>query len=175
VPKKEENIMKKLDIIKAAVVVTMGEAFAHYGVLPTGALMFGGREAYEKGKFLVVGKDKVYFTNPFGREADIDVTEKFNSILDNLEEADKVDHIEARRRFTQMCREEEIGGVDTATNKVVRSILREKMMQSLSWEEIENILSIYAPWRMECHSRGFLPKKQTTFVGPDVPWEDLPF
>lgn len=167
--------MFKLNLIKATAVVVMGEAIAHYKVLPTGALMFGGREAYEKGKFLVVGKDKVYFTNPFGREADIDVTEKFNSILDSLEEADKVDHIEARRRFTQMCREEEIGGVDTATRKVIRSILREKMMLSLSWQEIENILSVHAPWRMECHSRGFLPKEQKAFVGPDVPEEDLPF
>jgi hypothetical protein len=167
--------MKKLDIIKAAIVIVMGEAIAHYEVLPNGTLMFGGKGAYEEGKFIVVEKGDVRITNPFGRGADIHITDEFCSIVNTLEEVSNLNHIEARRMFVQMCREEEIGGVDTATNKVVRSILREKMMQSLSWEEIENILSIYAPWRMECHSRGFLPKKQTTFVGPDVPWEDLPF
>jgi len=167
--------MFKLNLIKAAVVVMMGEAIAHYEVLPNGALMFGGRHAYEEGKFIIVEDEGVRITNPFGRGADIYITDEFYNIVNALEEASNLDHIEARRRFVQMCREEEIGGVDTAMRKVIRSILREKMMFSLSWQEIENILSIYAPWRMECHSRGFLPKEQKAFVGPDVPEEDLPF
>jgi hypothetical protein len=167
--------MFKLNVIKSAVVIMLGEAIAHYEVRSNGALMFGDKGAYEKGRVLVVAKNKVYFTNPFGEEADIDVTEEFNSIVKDLEEADKADHIEARRRFTKMCREEEIGGTDTPKDAVIRSILREKMMFSLSWQEIENILSVYCPWGMECHSREFLPKEQTAFVGPDVSWGDLPF
>lgn len=167
--------MFKLNLVKAAVVVVLGEAIAHYEVLPNGALMFGGRRAYEQGKFIVVEKGGVRITNPFGRGADIHITDEFYRIVNSLEEVNSLNHIEARRRFVQMCREEKIGEVGTPQDDVVRSILREKMMFSLSWQEIENILSVYAPWRMECHSRGFLPKEPKAFVGPDVPEEDLPF
>lgn len=167
--------MFRLNVLKAAVVVVMGEAIANYEVLPNGALMFGGRRAYEEGKFIVVEKEGVRITNPFGRGADIHITDEFYNIVNALEEVSNLDHIEARRRFVEMCRDEEIGEADTPKDAVIRSILREKMMASLSWQEIENILSLYCPWEMECHSRGFLPKEQTAFVGPDVPWEDLPF
>ena len=167
--------MFKLDVIKSAVVIVMGEAIAHYEVLPNGALMFGGRRAYEEGKFIVVEKDGVRITNPFDRGADIHITDEFYNIVNALEEVSYLDHIEARRRFVQMCREEEIGEVGTPKDAVIRSILRERMMKSLSWQEIENILSLYCPWEMECYSCEFLPKEQKAFVGPDVPWEDLPF
>jgi len=167
--------MFKLDVVKAAIVIILGEAIAHYEVLHSGALMFGGRRAYEEGKFIIVKKGGAYIINPFDRGADVCITDEFYRIVNSLEEANSLNHIEARRKFAQMCREEKIGEVGTPQDDVVRSILREKMMFSLSWQEIENILSVYAPWRMECHSRGFLPKEQKAFLLPDVPEEDLPF
>ena len=128
--------MKKLNVIKAAAVVVMGEAIAHYEVLPTGALMFGGRNAYEQGKFLVVAKNKAYFTNPFGDEPDEDVTLEFNNLVELLEEAEAAEGDAALKLFGRM--QEEIGAADfvdgadlLVEEHVVSTILLVKLLKHL--------------------------------------------
>ena len=137
--------MFKLNVIKAAAVIVMGEAIAHYEVLPTGALMFGDRNAYEQGKFLVVGKDKAYFTNPFGDGPDNDVTEDFNFVMEHLREADAAEGEQAVMLLGKLAvtigNAEFVGGNEAvSTEYAMVGIIAEKLIPEYGWEKVSGLI-----------------------------------
>ena len=176
--------MFKLNLIKAAAVIVMGEAIAHYEVLPTGALMFGGREAYEKGKFLVVGKDKAYFTNPFGDEPDADITLEFNNLVELLEEAEYAEGDAALKLFGRM--QEEIGAADfvdgadlLVEEHVVSTILLVKLVETYSKETVKkfayNCYGLGEDSYVSHRDIDEALEAEVFDLNPLTEWEDLPF
>ncbi len=176
--------MFKLNVIKSAVVILLGEAIAHYEVLPNGALMFGGRNAYEQGKFLVVGKDKVYYTNPFGDEPDKDITLEFNNTVELLEEAEYAEGDAALKLFGRV--QEEIGAADfvdgadlLVEEHVVSTILLVKLLEAYSKEKVKefayNCYGIGEDSYVSHRDINESIEAEIFDLNPFTEWEDLPF
>ncbi len=176
--------MFKLNLVKAAVVIVMGEAIAHYEVLPNGALMFGGREAYEKGKFIVVKKGGAYITNPFGDEPDEDITLEFNNLVELLEEAERAEGDAALKLFGRM--QEEIGAADfvdgadlLVEEHVVSTILLVKLLETYSKEKIKqfayNCYGIGEDSHVSHRGIDEALEAEVFDLNSLTEWEDLPF
>jgi len=176
--------MKKLNLIKAAVVILLGEAFAHYEVLPNGALMFGGKGAYEKGRFLVVGKDKACFTNPFGDEPDEDVTLEFNNTVGLLEEAERAEGDAALKLFGRM--QEEIGAADfvdgadlLVEEHVISTMLLVKLLETYPKDKVKEFAyNCYGMGEDSYVSHRDIDENieaEVFDLNPITEWGDLPF
>lgn len=136
--------MSIIAIYKTAAAVVLGETFAHYEVLPNGALMFGGKRAYEEGKFLKVSKQGACFTNPFGVEPDKDVTADFKAVVNRLQEADAAEGEQAVKLFIEtnvaIGAAGFVGADDMlAEEHIIATILWQKLLNHCTWEEVKEM------------------------------------
>jgi hypothetical protein len=171
--------MSKMNVIKAAAVIILGEAFAHYEVLQNGALMFDGQNSS-----LVVSKDKAYYTNLTDGNLNADVTGDFNHTVDILQEAENAEGDDALMLFGRM--QEEIGAanfVDSADllveEHVVSTILLEKLLKTYPKDKVnEFAYNCYGLGEDSYVSHRDIDKSLQAEVfdlNPITEWEDLPF